>query len=139
MSEYDKLAILLDEPEIREMVFALGHSGPGAGPVRLREVAVIVLASASEEQRDSWLNAGDRNARVSPDEARAMLTDEVVLGVASYVESDPGETARQLAQLLPDLLDALTPGGELLPAIELGRLMQIDIVLDDESAGAFGR
>jgi YidB-like protein len=139
VSEDDKLAVLLDEPEIREMVFALGHSGPGAGPVRLREVAVTVLASASEAQRDSWLNAGDNNARLSPDQARAMLTDGVVMRVASYVESDPAEVARQLAQLLPDLLDALTPRGELLPATELARQMRIDVVLDDESAGAFGQ
>jgi YidB-like protein len=136
-----KLERLLDDPEIRDMIFALchsGHSARAAGPVRLREVAAGVLATADPEQLSSWLDAGDRNARVSPEQVAVLLTDDVVVSVAAYIDSDPAEVTRQLAQLLPDLLDALTPSGELLPAPELARIMRIDIALDDESAGAFG-
>jgi uncharacterized protein YidB (DUF937 family) len=68
---------------------------------------------------------------VNADGKLAVLLDEP--------DADPGEATRQLAQLLPDLVDALTPGGELLSAPELARLMRIDVVLDDESAGAFGQ
>jgi hypothetical protein len=63
----DRLAVLLDDPEIRETVVALDRSVPGG----LR---------------------------------------------------------------LPDLLDALASGGELLPATDLAA----DIALDDRAAGAFG-
>jgi uncharacterized protein YidB (DUF937 family) len=132
--ENDKLAVLLDDPQIREIVFAIGHSGSPAGPVRLRAVAVEVLDAAGETQRASWLGPGDDNAPASA----GLLPAGVVPSVAAYVESDPGEVARQLGQLLPDLLDALTPGGELLPAAELARVMRVDIALDEQSAGVFG-
>jgi uncharacterized protein YidB (DUF937 family) len=67
-----------------------------------------------------------------------LLGATVVAGVAAYVEADFAEASRQLAQLLPDLLDALTPGGALLTAGDLARLMTSDIALDDAEAGAFG-
>jgi hypothetical protein len=138
VNEDRKLETLLDDPEIRDMVFAIAHSGPGSGPARLREVAAGALAIADAEQLNSWLDASDRNARVSPEQVRVLLTDDVVTSVAGEVDSDPAETARQLAQLLPDLLDALTPAGELLPVADLADLMGIDIARDDKSAGAFG-
>ena len=116
MNDVDKLAMLLDDPEIREMIFALGRSGPGG----LHRVAAVALAAGPAE-------------RVS-----VVLTDDVVLSVAAYVESDADEVARQLAQLLPDLLDALAPGGDLIPAADLARIIRIDVALDDEEAGAFG-
>jgi uncharacterized protein YidB (DUF937 family) len=139
MIEDDKLAVLLDDPQSRETIFALAHSGHAAGPVQLRELAARALANADDAQRSSWLGAGPDNAQLSPGQIPAMLTDEVVRSVAAYLESDPTEVTRQLAQFLPDLLDALTPGGDLLPATELAQLMRADIVLDEDSAGAFGR
>jgi hypothetical protein len=141
MNEDLKLEMLLDDPQIRDMIFAIAHSGhyaPAAGPARLREVAAGVLATAGPQQLSSWLDAGDDNARVSPDQITVLLTEDVVTSVAAAVDSDPGEVTRQLAQLLPDLLDALTPAGELLPVADLADLMGIDIARDDESAGAFG-
>ena len=138
MTEDDKLAVLLDDPQIRQMVFAIGHSGAPAGPVRLHAVAVEVLAAAGETQRASWLGDGDDNAPIGADRLAELLPAGVVVSVAAYVDSDPGEVARQLAQLLPDLLDALTPGGELLPPVELARVLRVDVALDEDSAGAFG-
>ena len=72
MNEDDKLAVLLDEPEIRVMVFALAHSGPAAGPVRLLGLVASVLTEATEAQRDSWLDAGGKNAPVSPEHVGAI-------------------------------------------------------------------
>ncbi|MEV6848353.1 hypothetical protein [Actinoplanes sp. NPDC051411] len=104
----DKLLVLLDDPESREMMFALEHSYPGG----------LHGLAASRGQ--------------------VLLTDVVVGDVAAVVESEPAEVARQLRQLLPDLLDAVCPGGQMLPAPELARLMRIDIVLDEDEAGPFG-
>jgi hypothetical protein len=134
-----KLEMLLDDPQIRDMVFAIAHSGPGAGPIRLLHVAAGALATAGPEQLASWLDAGDDNARVGPEQVPGLVTEDVVLSVAGSVGSDPDETRRQLAQLLPDLLDALTPAGELLPVADLAALMDVDVARDDESAGAFGQ
>jgi hypothetical protein len=108
MTEDYQLEVLLDDPEIREVVIAVGRSYPGG---------LHALAASS---------------------GHGLLSDEVVGSVAAEVESEPAEVARQLRQLLPDLLDALAPGGQVLPADELARLIRIDIVLDDEEAGAFG-
>jgi hypothetical protein len=103
-----QLAVLLDDPEIREVIIALGHSYPGG---------LHGLATTG---------------------GQVMLSDDVVGGVAADVESEPAEVARQLRQLLPDLLDALAPGGEVLSATELAVLIHTDIVVDDGEAGAFG-
>lgn len=104
----EKLILLLDDPEIRETIVALNYSYPGG---------LHGLAATS---------------------GQALLADDVVGSVAASVESEPAEVARQLRQLLPDLLDALRPGGSPIPAAEVSVLLRVDIALDDEEAGAFG-
>ena len=106
-----KLLALLDDPETRALVFALAHSGHPAGPARLRALAMT----------------------------GAGLSDEVVSSVAAYLGSDPAEVTRQLTRLLPDLLHALRPGGVLMSTTELTEQLQTDVMLDEDSAGAFGR
>lgn len=71
-------------------------------------------------------------------ELTSPVPAEVLSSVAAYLGSDPAEVKRQLTALLPDLLDALRPDGSPLAADELARLMQADIMLDEDSAGAFG-
>jgi len=104
----DMLMVLLDDPEIREMIVALDRGYPGGLPG---------LAATG---------------------GQGLLADAVVGTVAAEVASEPAEVARQLRQLLPDLLGALAPGGVPLAAAELARQMRADIVLDDAEAGAFG-
>ncbi|HEY0533161.1 MAG TPA: hypothetical protein VGD29_16360 [Actinoplanes sp.] len=44
----------------------------------------------------------------------------------------------KLLVLLDDPEIRVCPGGQTLPALELARLMRIDIALDEDEAGAFG-
>jgi hypothetical protein len=104
----DMLMRLLDDPEIREVIVALDRGYPGG---------LHGLAATG---------------------GQSLLADVVVGSVAAEVASEPAEVARQLRQLLPDLLGALTPAGIPLPPAELARLIRSDIALDDEEAGAFG-
>jgi hypothetical protein len=104
----DKLIVLLDDPEIRETIVALNYSYPGG---------LHGLAATS---------------------GHSLLADNVVSSVAAAMESEAAEVARQLRQLLPDLLDALAPDGRLIPATELTTLLRVDIALDENEAGAFG-
>jgi hypothetical protein len=47
-------------------------------------------------------------------------------------------SGRQLAVVLPDLVDAVSPGGYVIEADELDQDLRAAIAADDHSAGAFG-
>jgi len=138
MNETDKLTVLLDDPSVRAMIFALEHSGPDAGASRLRDIAANTLAFASDVQRLSWLEPSIEKVPMSVEEVHAVLTDDVVQRVATYLMTDLSDVVIQLAELLPDLVDALTPAGDLLAVDVLAEMLRTIVIFDDRSAGAFG-
>jgi uncharacterized protein YidB (DUF937 family) len=55
-----------------------------------------------------------------------------------FAGGSPADLAWQLAVVLPDLVDAVSPGGYAIEADELDQDLRAAIAADDQSAGAFG-
>lgn len=66
----------------------------------------------------SWIGSG-ANLPVSGDQLHDVLGRDAMSGMAQRMGIDPGQLAGQLAQVLPGLIDQLTPHGQA-PAGGLG-------------------
>jgi uncharacterized protein YidB (DUF937 family) len=60
----------------------------------------------------SWVGTGE-NLPISAEQLQAVLGSERVQAIAASVGLDPQQFAAQLAQLLPQVVDRLTPNGEI--------------------------
>ena len=60
----------------------------------------------------SWIGTGD-NLPISADQIFAILGSDAVANVARQLGLDPAQAAGQLSQMLPGLIDKLTPNGAL--------------------------
>lgn len=67
---------------------------------------------------NSWIGHG-ANLPISADQLSGVLGSDAVGAIASRLGVDPAQASGQLAQLLPGLIDRLTPHGAL-PAGGLG-------------------
>lgn len=66
----------------------------------------------------SWIGSGP-NQPVSPDQMTSALGEDTVGNIASQLGVSQGEAADQLSQLLPEIINQLTPNGQA-PAGGLG-------------------
>lgn len=60
----------------------------------------------------SWVGTGE-NLPISAEQIQSVLGNEQVAGLAQSLGIDTAQLAQQLAEQLPQLVDKLTPGGEL--------------------------
>jgi uncharacterized protein YidB (DUF937 family) len=143
MTDISKLSALLDDPEVRELIFGLAHvrsvvpaAEPGAA--RLHAVVLRLADTTDVEQYGSWLSDDVANHAMTADQVRLAFGDGAIEDLAVYVDEDPGAIGWQLAAVLPDLVDAVSPGGLVVDASVLARELADASVFDDQSAGAFG-
>jgi uncharacterized protein YidB (DUF937 family) len=59
----------------------------------------------------SWIGTG-QNLPISADQLSSVLGSDALSGLAAKLGVDPSEAAGQLAQVLPGLVDHLTPAGQ---------------------------
>ncbi len=59
----------------------------------------------------SWVGTG-QNQPISGDQLGNVLGSDALAGIAAQLGLNPGEAAGQLAQVLPGLVDRLTPSGQ---------------------------
>jgi uncharacterized protein YidB (DUF937 family) len=59
----------------------------------------------------SWVGTG-KNLPVSPDQLKGILGDDTVKNIASKLGMDSNAVTSQLSNLLPDVVDKLTPDGK---------------------------
>ncbi len=59
----------------------------------------------------SWIGTG-ANMPVSGEQIQQALGNEQIAAIASQLGISPNEASGQLAQLLPDVIDKLTPDGQ---------------------------
>jgi uncharacterized protein YidB (DUF937 family) len=69
---------------------------------------------------NSWVGNGD-NMPISADQIGQVLGNDTLSGLAQQMGIDPSQAAGQLSQSLPDIINALTPGGQA-PAGGLGNM-----------------
>ncbi|ESN97461.1 hypothetical protein HELRODRAFT_93101 [Helobdella robusta] len=79
------------------------------------------------EIAQSWVSTGG-NLPISAEQIQAVLGHETVANVAAQFGVDPEQAANTLSSLLPQLVDGLTPNGEL-PANGNGDLLSAGLDL----------
>jgi uncharacterized protein YidB (DUF937 family) len=136
-----KLSTLLDDPEVRVIVYGLAHAYPGlpreSGPQRLRTAIQRLTETADPAQVESWLSDEAANRAITVEQVRAAFGDEVIGNLAGYAGGEPDEVAWQLRAILPDLVDAFSPGGVIVDPAELRREFIDASAAGDRSAGPF--
>lgn len=103
-----------------------GGQGGGGGLGGLAGLAGLVQQlqqGGLAEQVGSWVSTG-QNLPVSPEQLQGALGSDLLGQLAGRMGLDAGQAAGPLAQLLPQVIDALTPNGQL-PAAggDLGSLL----------------
>jgi uncharacterized protein YidB (DUF937 family) len=71
---------------------------------------------------DSWVSTG-RNLPISADQIAQGLGSEQLSSLASSLGMSQGDISSKLAELLPDVVDKLTPNGQVPDANSLGDLL----------------
>ena len=143
MTDITKLSTLLDDPEVRELIFGLAHvetapSSTGTGASRLHAVVLRLADTTYAEQYGSWLSDDTPNNVMTVDQVRMAIGDGAINDLAQFVGGSPSAVVWQLAAVLPDLVDAVSPGGDVIDANRLAREIAEATAADDRSAGAFG-
>jgi len=76
----------------------------------------------------SWIGGGP-NQHISPDQMTSALGEDTISQIAAQLGLSQGEAAGQLSQLLPEVIDHLTPAGRA-PAVGLGNSGDLMGMLD---------
>ena len=143
MTDISKLSTLLDDPEVRVLFFGLAHVGsvrPPAEPgaPRLHAIVLHLAETTTTEQYRSWLSDEAPNMAMTVDQVRVTIGDGAISDLAIFTGGPPNAIAWQLAAVLPDLVDAVSQGGEVIDVTRLAQELAEAIADDDLSAGAFG-
>jgi hypothetical protein len=131
MTDIRKLSTLLDNPEARELVLGLG------GSEKIRAVVLDLAVTMTAEQYRSWLDDDTRNQPMTTEQVRLTIGDATLDSIAVFAGGSADAVAWQLSEVLPDLVDALTPGGRLVDAELLEREIGEATLEDDREAGLF--
>ncbi|MEH0198948.1 YidB family protein [Caulobacter sp. CCNWLY153] len=107
MSLLDNLmGALGGQGDLAETVKSLGVTGGVGGLVDAFQKGGL------SEVAQSWVSS-DQNLPVSPEQIQAVLGSGVVGQFAEKLGVDPQTAAAKLSEILPGLVDKLTPGGKL--------------------------
>ena len=98
----------------------LADDGDGIGADGLAE---RFQENGMSEVLDSWIGRGS-NLPISPDDLQLVLGSDTVDGISQQVGLSRRVTADRLSQMLPFVVDKLTPHGRL-PADGLGDMGQL--------------
>lgn len=120
-----------DSPVLKFVVQMLSqNSGPSGG---LGNLVKNFQENGLGNIISSWIGTGE-NQPISPDQIQQGLGSDLLNRVAAGVGLNSQETSAQLSQLLPNLVDKLTPGGEL---PDSGALEQVLSVLQSKITNRF--
>lgn len=112
---------------------ALGSGKPGGGQGDMLQAVIALIAQVGGqggsqggglaglvqqlqqaglgEAVNSWIGSG-ANQPVSPEQLGGALSPDTVAGFAQQLGLDKGAALAMLSQLLPQVVDKLTPGGQ---------------------------
>jgi uncharacterized protein YidB (DUF937 family) len=143
MTDIAKLSTLLDDPQVRGLIYGLAHVGSALpvvapGPARLHALVLHLAETTRPEQYRSWLSDHTSNSPMTVDQVRLTIGDGAIKDLAQFTGGSPGAVAWQLTGVLPDVVDAVSPGGDVIGADRLAREIEESISVDDRSAGGFG-
>ncbi|HRF71889.1 MAG TPA: YidB family protein [Accumulibacter sp.] len=100
---------LLDNPHLLQaLAGVLANDGPAGG---IGGLIASFLRAGLGEVTASWIGAG-QNQAISGEQIGQALGPETIADLAGKLGSSSSDTAQQLSQVLPDLIDQLTPAGQ---------------------------
>ncbi|MGY0022959.1 YidB family protein [Streptomyces sp. cg35] len=90
-----------------------GAAGSGGGSNPLGGLMDMITKSGlvSQDQLDSWVGKGD-NQPLTPDQVKEAVPDETLDKVATDAGVSRDQVAQEVAQQLPQVVDKLTPEGQ---------------------------
>jgi uncharacterized protein YidB (DUF937 family) len=88
----------------------LGQSGAG-GVGGLAGLVAKFQQGGLGDVVGSWVSTG-QNMPVSPDQLGGVLGSDMVSGLANQMGVNPTDLLGQLSQMLPQVVDKLTPNGQ---------------------------
>lgn len=119
------------------VVGALGQGGGGGGQGELINAVISLIANQGQgglggllaqlqqgglgDAVASWVGTG-QNLPVSPDQLSQALGPDTIGAIAQQLGLSHGDAAGQLSQVLPQVVDKLTPNGQLQADAGLGDL-----------------
>jgi uncharacterized protein YidB (DUF937 family) len=119
------------------VVGALGQGGGGGGQAELINAVISLIANQGQgglggllaqlqqgglgDAVASWVGTG-QNLPVSPDQLSQALGPDTIGAIAQQLGLSHGDAAGQLSQVLPQVVDKLTPNGQLQADAGLGDL-----------------
>jgi uncharacterized protein YidB (DUF937 family) len=143
VTDISKLSRLLDDPEVRVVVYGLAHVEPAQpsaqpGAPRLRAVVADLADATEPDQYSSWLSEDTPNRPMTAEQVRLALGDDAINDLAGYTGSTAADLSWQLTAVLPDLVDAISPGGTLMESSELDQELRAVTMASTRSSGPFG-
>lgn len=97
---------------LQAVVAMLAQGGQGGAGGGLADIVSRLQQGGLGDVVGSWVGTG-QNLPVSPEQLGGALGNDVLAGLAQRSGIDAGELLGPLSQLLPQVVDQLTPGGEL--------------------------
>lgn len=98
-----------------------GGAGAGGGLAGLGQLVEQFQHGGLGDVIGSWISTG-QNLPVSADQLGQVLGNERIAGMASQLGLQPNEVLGQLSQLLPEVVDKLTPHGQIPAQPDMGNL-----------------
>jgi len=102
------------------MLAGAGQGGQGGAAGGLGALLQQFQAAGLGEQVNSWVGTG-QNLPVSPEQLQGAFGADQMSQMAAKMGLSTGDLGAQLSQMLPQVVDQLTPGGQL-PQGDLGDL-----------------
>jgi uncharacterized protein YidB (DUF937 family) len=102
------------QPDLMAAVIGMLAKGGGAGGAAdgLGGLVEKFTQGGLGDVVQSWVSTG-QNLPVSPDQLNQVLGGDTLAGLAQQLGMGQGELGTQLSQLLPQVVDKLTPNGQL--------------------------
>ena len=107
----DVAKIASENPEIAKAALEMFSSANGSGS-GLTDIVGSLQSGGLGDAVASWLGSGE-NASVAPDQLQSALGDDAISQFAEKAGVSGGEASAMLASILPQVIDKLSPDGQL--------------------------
>jgi uncharacterized protein YidB (DUF937 family) len=97
---------------LQAVIAMLGNSGQAGGGGGLGGLLEQFQRSGLGDVANSWVSTG-QNMPISPDQLGSVLGGDQISSMASQLGMGQNDLLGQLSQMLPQVVDQLTPNGQL--------------------------
>mgnify|MGYP003454290152 CR=1 FL=1 len=100
------------QAELIHAVIGMLGSGSGSQSGGLGELVARFQQGGLGDVVSSWISTG-QNLPISADQLSSVLGQDAIAGLAQKTGLPAGDLTSQLTQMLPQIIDGLTPNGQL--------------------------